>query len=178
MIWLASNHEPIITGLDDGIWSRIHRVNFEHYIPPEQRDNGLEAKLVAELPGILNWALAGLRAYLVNGLQVPVAVQSAVSHYRHEQNPLREFLAERYDQTGDQNDETTASEVCEKYNDWARLRQAKQMAPNSVGRALTGLKVLCRPRDGRSIYYGLRLKQKEPIASVFTSGASGVSEAK
>ena len=62
-IWLASNHEPQVTDVSDGLWRRMYRINFEHQVAEAKQDIHLPAKLEQELPGILNWALAGLRDY-------------------------------------------------------------------------------------------------------------------
>ena len=58
-IWLAANHKPQVRGTDHGIWRRIKLIPFTVIIPDDQQDKELLNKLLAELPGILNWALAG-----------------------------------------------------------------------------------------------------------------------
>src|SRR5262249_49340328 len=62
-IWLSTNHEPCITDTSEGMWRRVHRVNFDVIVPPEKRDPQLVPKLIAEASGILNWCLEGLRQY-------------------------------------------------------------------------------------------------------------------
>jgi putative DNA primase/helicase len=57
--WLSANHRPIIKGTDQGIWRRVKLIPFNVIIPPDQQDRDLGAKLEAEAPGILNWALSG-----------------------------------------------------------------------------------------------------------------------
>jgi phage/plasmid-associated DNA primase len=63
-------------------------------IPEAEQDKNLEAKLLLELPGILNWALEGLQDYLKNGLDVPKAVQEATATYRKENDSLEQFISE------------------------------------------------------------------------------------
>jgi len=92
-IWLAANHKPEIRGVDEGIWRRVMFVPFEVTIPPEERDHDLPDKLKAELPGILNWAVDGLRAYHdQGGLKPPERVQAATAEYREEQDILADFI--------------------------------------------------------------------------------------
>jgi putative DNA primase/helicase len=58
-LWLAANHRPVIRGTDNAIWDRVRLIPFTVSIPLEERDPGLRAALLAELPGILAWAVAG-----------------------------------------------------------------------------------------------------------------------
>jgi len=96
-LFIAGNHKVVIKGTDEGIWRRIHMVPFEVTIPPEDRDPHLFDKLEAELPGILNWALAGCLDWQVSGLGPPVAVTDAVAEYRQEMDLLGLWLADRCD---------------------------------------------------------------------------------
>lgn len=91
-LWLATNHKPKITGTDDGIWRRIRVVPFTVTIPEGERDQHLAAKLEAELPGILAWAVEGCLAWQRHGLDPPGAVTGATAGYREEQDILGEFI--------------------------------------------------------------------------------------
>lgn len=94
-LWLYGNHKPVIVGTDDGIWRRVHLIPFTVQIPPAERDQALPAKLRAELPGILAWAMRGWRDYQANGLGAPETVTAATADYRAESDILGHFLAER-----------------------------------------------------------------------------------
>lgn len=96
---MATNHKPRIRGTDEGIWRRIRLVPFTRRIPPEKQDLQLPDKLAAELPGILNWALTGLAAWLRRseggkrrGLPACSAVTAATAEYKTEQDRLQLFL--------------------------------------------------------------------------------------
>lgn len=96
---MATNHKPRIRGTDAGIWRRIRLVPFTQRIPEEKQDLQLPDKLRAELPGILNWALEGLRQWMQassggkrRGLPHCAAVDSATAEYRGEQDRLKQFL--------------------------------------------------------------------------------------
>lgn len=93
-IWLAANTKPAITERNYAAWRRVHLIPFNVTIPPEKRDQNLENKLIAELPGIFNWALEGLRDYLKVGLNTPEAVARATAEYRKENDSLESFIAE------------------------------------------------------------------------------------
>ncbi len=96
---MATNHKPRIRGTDSGIWRRIRLVPFTQTIPESKQDLQLPDKLAAELPGILNWALDGLRLWLARsnngrrrGLPPCTAVDTATAEYRGEQDRLKQFL--------------------------------------------------------------------------------------
>jgi len=58
------------------------------------QDPDLEAKLLEELPGILNWVLEGLRDYHQQGLAPPEEVTKATAAYRKENDSLQAFIGE------------------------------------------------------------------------------------
>jgi len=93
--WLATNHKPVITGNSEGIWRRIRLLPFEAQIPLEEQDRDLPAKLRAEYPGILAWAVRGTLAWLEQGLGHSRAVDAATAVYRGEMDTLATFLADR-----------------------------------------------------------------------------------
>lgn len=91
-LFIAVNHKPEVHGTDEAIWRRVMLVPFEQYIPPEERDKQLLHKLRAEMPGVLNWALAGCMEWQRGGLQPPEEVIAATQEYREEQDLLSNFL--------------------------------------------------------------------------------------
>jgi P4 family phage/plasmid primase-like protien len=93
-LFLETNHRPQIKGTDSAIWNRVKLIPFEHVIPKDQQDKALPRKLEAEMPGILNWALAGLVDWRSKGMQDPAALRDANEQYRAESDHLREFLRE------------------------------------------------------------------------------------
>ena len=94
-VWIACNHKPRISGDDQGIWRRIRLIPLRVPIPPEEQDRDLLAKLRRELPGILNWAIAGCLAWQRDGLETPPAVMSATRAYRDESDSIGEWIRER-----------------------------------------------------------------------------------
>lgn len=93
-LWLASNHEPKIIGQDDGIWSRLRYIEFtESFLGRE--DKGLEKRLRQELPGILNWALEGLRDWQINGIQTPDSVRHRTEEFRKGSDQINTFFDDK-----------------------------------------------------------------------------------
>jgi putative DNA primase/helicase len=93
-IVIRGNHKPAINGTDEGIWRRLRLVPFTVSIPPDEQDRNLLRKLEGELPGILNWALAGCLEWQRDGLKTPTIIADAVRLYREESDTLGRFLAE------------------------------------------------------------------------------------
>lgn len=92
---LAANHKPIVRGTDLGIWRRILLVPFVVAFTDAQKDRDLPAKLRAELPGILAWAVRGCLEWQREGLKPPPVVLEATSAYQAEQDVVGRFLDDR-----------------------------------------------------------------------------------
>ena len=54
----------------------------------------MEAKLTAELPGILNWAINGCLDWQRKGLKAPEIVQAATEGYRQEMDVLSAWISD------------------------------------------------------------------------------------
>jgi putative DNA primase/helicase len=93
-IVIRGNHKPAINGTDEGIWRRLRLVPFVVTIPEDERDHQLLSKLQTELPGILNWAIAGCLEWQRDGLKPPPVITSAVQAYRDESDTLGRFIDE------------------------------------------------------------------------------------
>jgi P4 family phage/plasmid primase-like protien len=133
-LFLAANHRPEIRGTDYAIWRRIHMVPFTVTIPKAERDGRLPAKLLAELPGILNWAIAGCLDWQRNGLGVPQAVRDATEEYRAEQDILADFLAERC--VIDPQTWAAASDLYRAYSEWCDAGGTKPLSGTAFGTRL------------------------------------------
>ena len=92
-IWLATNHKPVIRGTDPAIWSRIKLIPFDVSFEGRE-DKTLKTALLAELPGILNWAVEGCLRWQEDGLQLPASVTDATADYRADSDQTRRFVAE------------------------------------------------------------------------------------
>jgi len=93
-IFIAMNHKPTIRGIDRGIWRRVKLIPFSQNFEGRE-EKGLQGKLLAELPGILNWALEGLKAWHIQGVGKCSAVDSATEEYRQESDIVGQWLADR-----------------------------------------------------------------------------------
>ncbi len=91
---LYTNHRPRIKGTDEGIWRRVHLVEWNAYFPPggEGTDEDLLDRLLDEAPGILRWVLNGVLMFLREGWFVPESVEVATEDYREGEDLLGKFL--------------------------------------------------------------------------------------
>lgn len=92
--WLRTNHKPIITGEDDGIWRRLHLVPFARKFAEHERDPWLESKLHEERDGILAWMVRGCLEWQRHKLKQSTSVRRESATYRKESDLLGEFLDE------------------------------------------------------------------------------------
>lgn len=93
-LWFAVNHLPVIQDETEGMWRRLRVIPFTVTIPEAERDGDLDQKLCAEWPGILNWALQGVRAWQSEGLGAPVEVREATNVYREQSDDIAGFIAD------------------------------------------------------------------------------------
>lgn len=119
-IWIATNHRPEIRGTDHAIWRRIVLIPYEVQFDDSQRDPDLAAKLIAEGPGIINWAIEGFREWRRDGLQVPKEVQEATSAYREDMDRIKHFLDECTKHGPDIKGRTKATDLYSAYGRWCR----------------------------------------------------------
>ena len=91
-IFVAANHKPMISGSDEGIWRRIRLIECSRYFSEEERDVNLQAKLLAERNGILNWLIEGALKFLAGDVSVPTKVLASTREYRTDNDILGEFI--------------------------------------------------------------------------------------
>lgn len=94
---VVGNHRPEITDNSFGMWRRVVLVPFDVTIPEDERDAALLDKLKREGPGILNWALTGVREWQRTGLRIPKKIEAATTAYRDEQDLIGEWISEHCD---------------------------------------------------------------------------------
>jgi putative DNA primase/helicase len=75
-----------------GFWRRLRLIPFPVTFTGAAEDKRLKDALRGEASGILNWALAGCRAWLADGLNAPPTVVDATDAYQQDSDPLAEFL--------------------------------------------------------------------------------------
>lgn len=101
-ILLIGNHKPKVRGTDHGIWRRLLLLNFNVTIQEGEKDPHLPSKLLAELPGILSWAVQGCLEWQQQGLAAPAEVRAATTDYRKSEDTFEQWIDECCTRSADQ----------------------------------------------------------------------------
>lgn len=119
-LWLAANDVPLIRPQDDGMWRRIERLPFDKVVAEKDRDPVLKKRLTSD-PAlrtvILRWAVEGALRWQADGLHAPPVVEQATGAYRHDMNPLSQFVDEEC--SLDPGARVTCDAFYEAYRQWA-----------------------------------------------------------
>lgn len=152
------NHLPAVRDDSEGFWRRTRVIPFNHQFGSDERDPQLEAKLEAELPGVLAWMVQEAVMWFEGGLAAPKSVMLATHSYRDESDPLAAF----FDEACHVGPELTvrARGLYTAYAAWAersgvplRERLSAQLFGRRVGERFASE----RDRDGKS-YCGVGLR--------------------
>lgn len=176
-ILFGTNHKPRVRDNTHAMWRRMRLIPFEMQIADHEQDPTLANKLIAELPGILNWALEGCLAWQQAGrLFTPEAVVTATASYRSDQDVLDDFLRERC-VWGPGHVELFA-ELRKAYVTWAEEMSDKPMSSKAFGAALSERGYLPIRRSNARYYTGLRLRNVAdadvPTSVAATEGGADV----
>ena len=93
-LWLQTNYLPNVDGTDEGIWRRLRVLKWPAQFLGAKADHDLSARLEAELPGILNWAIDGCLAWQTEGLAEPDAVRADTDAYRRSEDMLQQWVGD------------------------------------------------------------------------------------
>jgi putative DNA primase/helicase len=135
-LMIDTNNVPRFSDKSDGLWRRMLLLPFVVQIPASEAIRGMDKREWwqerGELPGIFNWALAGLADLRKEGgFIVPQSCKTAADEVRLECNPARLFLLENY-QPGDGHQFKQI--VYRRYAEWCRDRNYKSLADRGFGK--------------------------------------------
>lgn len=89
----ACNEMPVFHDKSVGLEERLVFIPFARYLKEEDRDETIYEKLMAEMPGIFNWALKGAQIMLQERkLPSYVATAAVKEQYRMKTEPLYEWF--------------------------------------------------------------------------------------
>ena len=89
---ITGNNRPALSSVDEAVRRRFCIVPFTRKPPPQKVDPELEAKLRAEWPGILRWAINGCLDWREHGLIRPRAILDATADYLSSQDVVGQWL--------------------------------------------------------------------------------------
>ena len=158
---MVGNHKPEVRDTSHGMWRRMLMIPFDQVIADNAQDPGLLDKLKQEGPGILNWALTGLRDYRTNGLQIPASISAANDAYRADQDIIGEWLTDHCTLVAGA--QTPKGVLYRAYRAWAQAHGHMPLAQSRLTRKLSerGL----RQDAGKRNIDGLNLNNDGAIAA-------------
>ena len=155
-IWIASNYQPEIRGIDDGIWRRIKFIPWAVKVPAEARDPRLVAKLRAELSGILAWAVRGCADWQRDGLREPESIRRAAESNRADSDIMVQFLTECCE-VGPRH-ECQSSQLYAVFRAWLVNRGEYELSMQKMARMLKYKGYVCEKREKFNVWRGVSVK--------------------
>jgi P4 family phage/plasmid primase-like protien len=159
LLW-AMNSEPKMREEGNGIFRRVQIVKFP---PLEGPPNPLIKERIMKLepPGILNWAIEGLRRLRERGyFVIPEATRVAVEEFEKANDPPAQFLEEMCER-GDFR--TPRKELYNVYRRWCIAFGYKPKAVAAVKHDWLRLKLEERTVNGKGFYHGVRVAEDPDI---------------
>ena len=175
--FLTTNHKPIVRGTDEGIWRRLQLIPFTVTIDKSAVEKDFrERRLMPELSGILNWALAGLAAYRKQGLNPPVAVLVSTQDYRQDMDVVGQWLGERC--VRDPKASVPTRDAYKDYTEWAAEEVGWEIRMLTFRRHLSDRGFGAKKTHAGRMIVGLRLNPVEIIgtATYERQGGTGIAE--
>ena len=155
LLVLQTNYVPRVKGVDEGLWRRLQLVPFGVTISSGRRDSSLKEKLLGELPGILNWAIAGWKAYKVHGLAPPPAICAATQRYRGKNGDVEAYIQESC--VLETHAKVSAGDLYENYTRWCSVMETIALTKQAFGRRLTARGMEKYRSSGTHRWRGLKI---------------------
>jgi putative DNA primase/helicase len=158
-LFIDANHKPVIRGSDIAIWNRIRLIPFGVSIPKAEQDKELGAKLRAEAPGLLAWAVEGCLKWRAKGLREPETVSNAGEQYREEMDIVADFLADCC--VVDAEAEVAVGDLYKAYRSWCEGLHEEAISDSAFGKRLTVKNFPLQRTSLVRLRKGLRLRSPE-----------------
>ena len=156
---MLTNHKPLITGQDEGIWRRLRLVPWDVVIPPDERDDRLGDQLRLESDYILTWIIGGYQDWRQQGLADPGQVTKATAAYRADADELGRFIEQRCI-TGP-NFTARSSELYAAWAKWCITEGAESGSNKAFTESLTNRGYDTRHSRVGNIWHGIGLSSDE-----------------
>ena len=168
-VFWAMNDKPPVKDKSDGFWRRLRLVPFYRQFGEHEKDTQLAERLLGELPGILNWAIEGLRRLRTNGrFTDAAAVRDAVTEYRTSQNVVALWLHQRTTYAYPAAQEkvattgTKARDAFQNYLQWAaETNRQRTLTETAFGTELGKLVAHWKGMDGKRYAFGWLTEKEE-----------------
>lgn len=129
---IRANNMPSVDSFDQAIWERVKLLPFNvKFRGTDREDNQLEDKLLAELPGILNWCSEGYRMLMTDRqLVIPTYISDNVGEVRSVIDPIQSFIDNGL--VIDPSSNELWYEVYDSFVAWARENDIKVIAKHQA----------------------------------------------
>jgi DNA primase len=151
---LWCNDLPSIPQGTAGIWRRVKVIPWEQHLEAHERDRDLPNKLRPEYAGILAWMVRGLLDWLDNGFVEPESVQLASADYKHDSDPLSNFL--RLCTAPDPQGRVQSSHFYDTFCGWAKAAGETEWKQKGFSQALKAKGLVNKASNGIH-WLGIRL---------------------
>ncbi|MGD2065699.1 MAG: phage/plasmid primase, P4 family [Candidatus Bathyarchaeota archaeon] len=132
-LMVLCNDFPNFTDKSMGTWRRLKVVPFVRNTA--EVDPDLDAKLEAEMPGILNWAIMGMMKLKANGgFCKPEASEAVWRRFKEESNPAGMYLRENYYYDSTYPLGVRTETVYKIYRIWCREKGYQPMSDRTFGK--------------------------------------------
>jgi P4 family phage/plasmid primase-like protien len=152
---LSTNNVPRFADRSEGVWRRLRLVPFNRRVPEGERVPGMDKPewwlRLGEVPGMLNWALEGLRRLRANNMRFtePAACRAALEAHRQESDPCRVFLLEHYEPAAG-GEPIPSTELYKHYQEWGKENgHANLLTSHNFGRQVRRVFRLAESRTRR-----------------------------
>lgn len=149
---MAANKFPRITDHSSAFYKRLILLPCNRVFESHEQDLNLKEKLREELPGILNWAIAGLHRLQARGkFEVDKKFMvDAIEELREESNPVEIFFKQTIVIDVSGNCEIEKQDFYDRYCQWCRTNGNAPMANNKFGATVYGKYGKYTPKDTKS----------------------------
>ncbi|RUX73376.1 hypothetical protein EN925_00920 [Mesorhizobium sp. M7A.F.Ca.US.006.04.2.1] len=154
-LFIAGNHRPGFTTVDEAIRRRIHLLPFTVTISEKNVDRNLEGKLREEAPAILRWMIDGYSKWRADGLERPARVKAATQEYLQDEDLLGRWISECCDR--DLTHKEPVADLFESYMIWCRAANERAFSKKKFSSSLKDRGERHDDTGGKRGFIGLRL---------------------
>jgi putative DNA primase/helicase len=158
-IWMATNRAPQIKGTDHGIRRRLLLIPFNKRFEGSERVDGFKDILLAELPGILNWALKGLAEWQKRGLKlgVPQVIEQTTDEYKADNDTLDQWIDECVVRGNAEIDLIRATDLYDSYSAFMKRSNLRPKGLPQWGKDMKSKGIEKRRADKGTVYCGVKV---------------------
>lgn len=155
-VFMATNHLPVMRGMDHGLWRRMRTIPFRRTFSENEQDRNLIEKLRKEFPQILGMLIKYAKLWYEEGLTPPQKIIDTNTEYKTEMDIVQKWIDECCIISGDM--KTQSSNLFNSFCSYIAENKEWQLTNTLFGRNLS--KKFTKKRLGNSIFYiGIGLRE-------------------